>query len=235
MLDRWLGHFLQQVEAMGLMDKTLIILTTDHGTHNGDHGRTGKNWVLMEEISHIPLIVWHPELGHGTRPEQFVQPVDFFPTILNAAGVDVPPELDLHGHSIIPYLQDTGAESARGAVVFAEFGNAVNITDGEYKLVQGIAPDNPPLYSYSGRKSKWSSDDWGAFDGTRRLVGPKNANGAGLEKNENRLYHLITDPGEEKDILADRPEVVERLQAMLARELTAISAPAELMTRFGLK
>jgi len=235
MLDRWLGHFLQQVEAMGLMDKTMVILTTDHGTHNGDHGRTGKNWVLMEEISHIPLIIWHPEFGHGTRPKQFVQPVDFFPTVLEAAGVHVPMDLELHGHSIIPYLLNAEAKSARDAVVFAEFGCAVNITDGEYKLVQGIAPDNPPLYSYSGRKSKWSSDDWGAFDGTRRLVGPKNASGARLERNQNRLYHLATDPGEKKNIFAECPEIVQRLQAILTRKLKAIGAPDELLDRFDLR
>ncbi|MEW6354712.1 MAG: sulfatase-like hydrolase/transferase [Planctomycetota bacterium] len=233
MLDRWFGHFIDQVEAMGIMDKTMIILTTDHGTHNGSHGRTGKNWVLMDEISHIPLIVWHPELGHGTKPRQFVQPIDFFPTIMEAVGLGSEVPDNLHGQSIIPWLKDPDAKDNRDAILFGEFRCTCNITDKEYVLFQGVAPSNPPLYSYSLIKSKWSSDDWGPFDGTRRLVGPKNANTAG-GKNETQLYHLPSDPDQERNIAASDLKALRRMQHLMVETLKSIAAPAELAMRFGL-
>lgn len=137
MVDRWVGHFLDQVENMGLMDETMIIIAADHGTHNGDHGRTGKNWVLWDEISHIPMIVWHPEFGHGTRRKQFVQPIDYFPTVLDAMGLDAPEEVHLHGQSLIPFLRDENAPG-RDAILFGQFSGTCNITDGEYVLLQGV-------------------------------------------------------------------------------------------------
>ena len=233
LMDRWLGRFLDRVEAMGLMDKTMIILTSDHGTHNGDRGRTGKNWTLMEEISHIPLIAWHPEFGHGRRPKQLVQAVDYFPTALEAAGTD-PPE-GIHGKSLLPILKDPEGAGGRDAAVFAEFGHAVNVTDGEYVLIQGVDPSNPPLYSYSLGRSKWSSDDWGAFDGARRLVGPKNADTARLEKNRTRLYHLPSDPKQERNLVESEAGQLQRMRRLLVKELTEIGAPSELIARFGLQ
>lgn len=233
LVDRWLGHFLEQVERLGLKENTLIILTTDHGTHNGDHGRTGKNWVLMEEISHVPLIVRHPEWGHGARPRQFVQPVDFFPTVLDAAGVE--PPSGLHGRSFLPFLQDPEAPDERDAVLFGEFCCAVNLTDGRWTLTQNVDPSNPPLYAYSLVKSKWSSTDWGPFDGTRRRVGPKNADSYG-EKNITRLYHLPSDPKQIHNLARSEEHAAQlhRLQLLLIEKLQAIDAPPELLTRFGL-
>ena len=77
-------------------------------------------------------------------------------------------------------------------------------------------------------------DDWGPFDGVRRVVGPKNAHTAGGERTQTRLYHLPTDRGQEEDLAEERPEVLGRMQALLTRKLRQIDAPKELMPRFGL-
>ena len=66
----------------------------------GARVRTGCLW---NEITRIPMIVWHPEFGHGSRPVQFVQPVDYFPTVLEAMGLAVPDGVNLHGQSLIPF------------------------------------------------------------------------------------------------------------------------------------
>jgi len=233
MVDRWFGHFLDQIESLGLLDNTVIILTTDHGTHNGDRGRTGKNWVLMEEISHLPLLVWHPEYGHGTRPKQKAQALDYFPTACEAAGVEIP--AGLHGKSLLPFLKDPTLADPREAVLFGEFCQSCYLTDGEWTLTQNVDPANPPLFSYSLIKSKWSSNDWGPFDGTRRLVGPKNANTHG-ERTVTRLYHLPTDPKQENNLAEspDHAETLLRLQKLMVAKLEAIEAPLELERRFGL-
>lgn len=232
MLDRWLGHFLEQIEVMGLLENTMVILTTDHGTHNGDHGRTGKNWVLMQEIARLPLIVWHPEHGHGSRPRAFVQPMDFLPTILENAGLEAP--TGIHGRSLLPWLRSPEQADPRASVIFGEFRFSAYCCDGQWVLAQGVAPGNPPLYSYSAGRSKWSSPDWGPYDGVRRLVGAKDAATSGSERTTLRLYHLPTDPRQERNLAAAEPAALARLQGLLRQHFTFLGAPGELFARFGL-
>jgi len=232
MVDRWIGRFLEQVEALGLMDNTMIIITTDHGTYNGDHGQVGKLQTHMYQgISHIPMIVWHPKFGHGKRLKHLVQPIDIFPTVLEAVGLEIPD--NIHGKSIIPLLRDGEKAKHRDTALFGRFCFEANLTDGEYVLYQCPDPSNPPLYSYSIIMSKWASDDWGEFDGTRRLVGPKNANTGGRMKTA--LFHLPSDPREEKDLSESDPEALKRMQRLLVRKFEEINAPPELITRFGLQ
>ncbi|MCX7015505.1 MAG: sulfatase, partial [Candidatus Sumerlaeota bacterium] len=91
--DRWIGHLLDQLDAMSLWDSTMVVLTSDHGMYIGEHNRTGKHtvkgyadpWPLYEEVSHIPLLVWIPGLKKAKkRVKALAQPADLMPTILEA-------------------------------------------------------------------------------------------------------------------------------------------------------
>lgn len=99
MVDRWLGHLLEKIEYMGLLDNTIIIFTSDHGFYFGEHGYFGKltrdednNWCyspLYQEITRIPLLVY--VLGLKPRQtEAFVQPPDLMSTLLDLVGVESP-------------------------------------------------------------------------------------------------------------------------------------------------
>jgi len=135
MVDRYVGRLIRQIEAVGLMDKTLIVVTTDHGTYNGDHGLVGKNRTLYEGLAHIPLIVWHPEFAHGKRLDQLVQQIDFLPTVLEAVGVEAPE--GIHGRSILPLLRaaDAGEDPPwRRAALFGNYRDWCNVTDGRWVL-----------------------------------------------------------------------------------------------------
>ena len=137
MVDRWLGLFLDQVEMLGLLEDTMIIITTDHGTYNGDHGQVGKLQTHMYQgISHIPMIIWHPRWGHGQRIKQLVQPIDIFPTVLDAAGLQVPD--GIHGRSLIPLLEH--GQERRDSALFGRFEIECNITDGQYLLYNRVSP-----------------------------------------------------------------------------------------------
>ena len=190
MVDKWIGRFLQQVEDLGLMDKTIIIVTTDHGTYNGDHGLVGKNRELYRGLSHIPMIVRHPEFAHGKRLDSLVQPVDIFPTVLEAAGLEVPE--GVHGMSLLPLLEKLGDAPWRKAALFGEHNKWCNVTDGEYVLHQRVGPA------------------------------------------ETMLFHLPSDPGEERNIAGSRPGELERMRGVLAGKLREIGAPRELLPKLGL-
>ena len=95
LVDRWIGHLLDSVERMGLLDTTCIIFASDHGYASGDHGWIGKNVVpLYEEIVHIPLLIRLPGQTKTYRVKSIVQPYDIAATILDLAGVKKPKEMN---------------------------------------------------------------------------------------------------------------------------------------------
>ena len=94
--DEAIGKFLEQLEANGLMENTVIFFYGDHG---GVLPRS-KGYIYESGL-HVPLVVYVPEkwkhltpLKKGTRSDAFVQFIDFAPTVLNLAGVDVPSQMD---------------------------------------------------------------------------------------------------------------------------------------------
>ncbi|MFB6173270.1 MAG: sulfatase, partial [Halobacteriales archaeon] len=133
LVDRWLGRLLDALDRHDLWEETVVVLTTDHGTFNGDHGRTGKfhggtDTHNHEACAHIPFIVAHPEFGRGERRDQLVQLVDLYPTVLNAVGRPRPP--DRHGRDLHPVLADPDADH-REYAISGLWGASVTITYGD--------------------------------------------------------------------------------------------------------
>ncbi len=108
-LDRWMGHLFDALDRLDLWKDTLVILTTDHATFNGDHGRIGKLQTHeFDAVGHIPFVMAHPTLAHGERRDQLVQLVDLYPTVLAATGrpmPDAPPGREVHGVNLLQVLE----------------------------------------------------------------------------------------------------------------------------------
>lgn len=235
MVDRWLGYFLDTVEHFGLMEDTIIIVVTDHGHLFGEHGMIGKPWVdlgdsnMYQELAHIPLLIYHPRGNAGKRIPHLVQPVDLFATILD--GFNIPIPKGTHGMSLMPYvLQPDPGTPLRTTAVFGRYGEAMNITDGEWTLYLWPPGDtNEPLYWYSHLPPQFGnvqvSDD---FDGKRYSARVTRGTMSSV------LYNVNEDPGQGHDQYSERSDVVERLKTSLREFLISISAPHEQFTRLGL-
>lgn len=104
--DRQIAAFIRELKARGLWDRTVFILTGDHGESLGEHGLRGHMEGLYEEILHVPLIVHHPGLpqAKGKRFAELIERVDLMPTVLEAAGVSVQ-GLELSGRSLLPLMR----------------------------------------------------------------------------------------------------------------------------------
>lgn len=89
-LDAMLGAVLDRLERDGLLDDTIVVLTSDHGEHLGDKGSWLHQYSLYEGVTRVPLIVWAPEHLEPGREERPVSNVDLFPTILEMTGVEGP-------------------------------------------------------------------------------------------------------------------------------------------------
>jgi uncharacterized sulfatase len=95
-------------------ENTFIIFTSDHGDMLGAHRLTGKGPAMYEEITHIPLIVEQlAGLGSGAVNPTLVSHIDLLPTMLELAGLDVPPIME--GRSIVPLLR--GEENPEKEIV----------------------------------------------------------------------------------------------------------------------
>ncbi|MCD6360367.1 MAG: sulfatase [Armatimonadetes bacterium] len=88
-VDRWLGLLLDALDDTGMAERTMLVLTADHGTNLAERGRFSKWHPVKEQEAHVPLMIRTPE-GDGGRCDCLVQPQDLFATITSAAGVPLP-------------------------------------------------------------------------------------------------------------------------------------------------
>lgn len=104
LIDQQAGRIFEALERNGLAENTMVVFLTDHGELLGDHGLWMKGPFHYEELVRIPLILrWPQGLPKGKRINHPVSQVDLAPTLLSAAGFDVPAGLD--GLDLMPILR----------------------------------------------------------------------------------------------------------------------------------
>jgi arylsulfatase A-like enzyme len=101
-VDAQLGRVWDSLERLGHWDDTFILLTSDHGEQLGDHGLKQKLG-YFEESYKVPGIVRAPGLVKPSVVEDFTENIDFFPTICEALGLDVPAQCD--GLPLTPFIE----------------------------------------------------------------------------------------------------------------------------------
>jgi N-acetylglucosamine-6-sulfatase len=105
-VDESLARIVETLRALGELDDTVLIFTSDHGYFYGEHGLNEERRLAYEETARIPLIVRYPRVAKaGATPSQMVQVIDLAPTVLALAGVaDAVPR---QGQSLVPLLEGT--------------------------------------------------------------------------------------------------------------------------------
>jgi arylsulfatase A-like enzyme len=173
MVDRWVGHILDQLKVSGLDEKTVVIFTSDHGYALGDNdGFTGKNtFQLYNCLARIPLLVSLPRMranNSGSRSAHLVQPVDITPTVLEAMGIAPADGMTLDGTSLLPIVEGEKPEirdvSVTGTYAqkkpgTTQLGNNLRINTAEYSLLFPPKVDGSPqpqalLYELSDLKEE---------------------------------------------------------------------------------
>ena len=92
---------------MGLMEKTIFVLTSDHGTEFHEHRRFDHGFSLYDELIHVPLIIKLPGQKSGKVVSDQVSSIDVMPTVLDLLGVKMPgkAEAQMRGASLVAGLQ----------------------------------------------------------------------------------------------------------------------------------
>jgi len=141
--DNSLMGLLDELERLGMMDNTIIILTADHGEMGGSHGLKSKGNFMYENNIHVPFIIVHPAHEGGRRIGALTSHLDIAPTILDMTSLTDNKKArlteGLAGHSLMPLLNGR-AEKVRDGALYA-FG-MISVIDSGFNLFSGkTAPD----------------------------------------------------------------------------------------------
>lgn len=90
-VDRQIGRLVEKLSRRGVLDDTILMLTSDHGESLGEHGEATHAIFIYESTVRVPFIIrYPPKIAAGTKYRHVVRGVDVMPTILGLAGLDVP-------------------------------------------------------------------------------------------------------------------------------------------------
>jgi len=178
-VDDHLARVMDLLRRTGRDRDTLVIFTSDHGDHLGDHG-LGEKELFYEQAVRVPMIVVDPrpeaDATRGLASDAFVEAVDVLPTILEALGLPAEEHV-VEGRSLLPLLQGRGLHGWREAV-FSELDYAFR----DARRVLGRRVDE--CQGWMVRNERWKYVHW-------RGMRPQ-------------LFDLVHDPDELVD-LGDAP------------------------------
>jgi len=118
-MDAWIGELLRAIEVKGVWDRTLVVVTGDHGEGFGEHGQIWEHsGTIFDEAVRVPLVVKPPRGGPaGRRVAALARTIDIAPTVLAIAGL---PPLDPVDGVPLPGLTAAGQDATPTAEVFLE-------------------------------------------------------------------------------------------------------------------
>ncbi len=192
-MDTQVGQIVDTLDRLGLADNTVIVFTSDHGYHMGEHGLWQK-MSLFEESSRVPMLIVAPGVTQpGSVASAPVSQLDLYPTLAELCGVK--PTVDLQGQSLVPMLRDPSQPGRGWALTQVTRGGG----NARATVSRDAASDGRRFFGYSLRTPRWRYTEWDAGSRGREL------------------YDHDADPRELTN-LAENPQlasVVEELSAQL--------------------
>jgi arylsulfatase A-like enzyme len=203
-IDDNVGRLLDYLDEEGLTENTIVIYTSDQGFFLGDHGWFDKRF-MYEESLRMPFIIRYPrEIKPGTVNENMILNVDFAPTFLDFAGIEVPEEMQ--GVSFRPLLNGELPQGWQTSMyyrywmhlahhyVYAHYG----IRTMRYKLIYYYAD----ALGQPGAVDEPKEPEWELFD---------------LEKDPYEMKNVYDDP-EYADVVRELKAELRRLQEKVGDE-----------------
>lgn len=171
--DAAIGRLLDQIAALGQLDDTIVVFTSDHGLAVGSHGLLGKA-NMLDHSMRVPLVVAGPGIASGRRVGGMVRLTDVFPTVCGLAGVAIPATVG-DGRDLSSFLRGEGDAPVRRHV-YGQLSSPVPALD-----ETGSRPLQPTQRMIRADDAKLMF-----YPGIRRY----------------RLFDLAADPAETVDLLA---------------------------------
>lgn len=196
-LDRNIGRTLDYLDKQGLTKNTIVIYMSDQGFYLGEHGWFDKRFIY-EESFRTPMVMRYPGvIKPGSVSKDFVMNLDIAPTMLDAAGIAIPK--DIQGKSMLPQLKDKKVAGRK--VMFYHY-----YENGEHSVSPhfGIRDSRYKLIRFYKRVNSWE-----LFD---------------LKTDPNELNNLYGKPGYEKVTAQMKKELDQQIANYEDQDAAAILA-----------
>lgn len=216
-VDAAIGNITAALREAGMLQNTLVLFSTDNGgpspgvvTSNGNL-RAGKGTLYEGGVRGCAFVRWPGQIPAGTRTEQPVHVIDWFPTLVRIAGGSLEQSKPLDGKDLSPLLRE-GKPSPHESLLLVQSPQRAAIRAGDWKLLQFNAP-----------KTGDDADPKSANSTKGAKAGRKNAKAAQKKSSTTEsgieLYNLREDPSEKQNLATSQPEVVARLRTQLEQLL----------------
>jgi len=200
--DRQLGRLFRGLTRRGLLDRTMVVVTADHGEELWEHGKFFHGQSLYDELLHVPLIVHAPGQREARQVNDLASTIDVVPTVVDVAQL-APVTGD--GRSLVPLLSAGGAASP-GTLASRDGGTSpggVPSPDARtdrtiFATVSYPEPRTPPRHAVRSA--------------TRKLIRT-------ITDGQIELYDLVADPREQRNLGLAGPGGRELLAALDAIRL----------------
>lgn len=153
-IDEMVGEIIQALKEKGMYENSIICFTSDHGDMLGDHHHWRKTYAY-EGSANIPFLMKWPEqlkgkLKRGSKLENTTELRDFLPTFLDAAGVDIPEEMD--GLSLLKLVKNPKAAwrpyiDIEHATCYNQENYWCALTDGTWKYIRFFRSGEEQLFN----------------------------------------------------------------------------------------
>jgi arylsulfatase A-like enzyme len=236
LVDRWVGHLLDGVQALGLDKDTAVFFLADHGYYLGEHDLIGKALIsdklkrsqtlpLYPEVCAVPFIVRMPAQSDGRRVHALAQPADIAPTILDLFDLEIPGSVQ--SKSLKPVLEGRASSVhdfvvASPTIYTSRMGQPLStrrssVIDGNWLLVYGAQIEGIAETSIHSAM----------VDNIRRTEG-------GLERTPPaiELYNLQDDPGCERNVVLEYTDHARKLHGAYVDFLERQQVPESHLEHF---
>ncbi|MQA01989.1 MAG: sulfatase-like hydrolase/transferase [Streptosporangiales bacterium] len=212
-VDEGLGRLLDALRSLDLLDDTVVAFTSDHGCHfktrNSEYKRSCHDGSIR-----VPMALRGPGFDAGGRVDRPVSVIDLPPTLLDAAGVEVPTHM--HGRSFLPLLRDPASDWQDDVFVQvseSEVGRAIRTSRWKYYVV---APDADPWHDpgaqryveaelYDLHHDPYELDNLAGAPSHRTVA----------DELRERLLRRMVAAGEERPVIEPAPAVEQHAQRLI--------------------
>lgn len=184
-VDEYIGRLFEKLKTLGVYDKSLIVITSDHGEAFGEHNDERHGHTVYNELLEVPLIIKLPDSTEANvRIEKQVRSIDILPFILDFLKISYKEPLD--GNSLLPLLNSNENED------FCEYVYVDNNYD-EIYVLKGLVENNEWKYIYTERSPLRDVKELG----------------------HEELYNLIDDPEELNNLIKQHPGILKTMRKKL--------------------
>ncbi len=194
-IDEEIGNLVNTLKKRGVLDRTLLIITSDHGENIGDHQLMSHAYSLHDTLIHVPLLIRYPAcFSGGERISSHVQLTDLFPTILDAVNLEAPEvRAELQGVSLLGDQTD-----AANRLAYAEM----------------LAP-HPTIQALNRRTGLPEDTPQPKYDRALRCIRTTASKFVWASDGQHALFDLQQDPSETQNLYREQPETAAELEKQL--------------------